>query len=448
MKKQFLICKHNLELRSVIMTDETIRAFDCVSPQKTQIVFPLNYSIEDNDIVIIRDHATKQVEFLGIIDTVKRDKEQTVLIYPFENLFDNECVLQDLDGDICDWIEDAINANFVDTGDDLNDFPIRVVKEYEGDANNDINYKRIIESKNLHDNLTDIFINTGVYLKFDIAFDEFGSPDEIIARVYSANEQDTVNIRFDNPIIIDSKVSIESSHAKSYNKAIVNVHQIINEGEDDEEDRIIYTTKIFLRDDNKLTTDPGDDARIKQVKTKIIDYTPSKDEITAAQYGEAIVVLAEKALCGNAFDHSIEFTVVLNDGYKFDLHRRCDFLAEDRIYSTYVTRVEYMSDRHAKVRLGAYRYAITDRFKALRKGEPSLDSIGNVAVSGLFEQQMFWFSKNEYGDLILNYPDGMAMPTFELDTSTYDLYYVTDDPMAYDGRYVIDEQGDLGYNVK
>ena len=432
--KQFIFCTHDLKLKTAVLTSETVRHFDCVAPQKTTINIPLNYSIDNNDIVIIRDQNSKKTEYIGIIDTVAHDEVTTILLYPFEGIFDNECLLEDLDGSVYSWIVSSISENFLNTGDDLNDYPF----VFENHLTNAVTYKRIVESNNLLDNLNDIFLNTGVYIRFEIGYDANGYPQNIIVGVFNANEEDALNIRFDNPIIVDSNVLIERSTAGNPNKAIIRIFS--------SEDIVTDTVKLYLKENNTLTTNPEDSERIKQVKPKVIDYKPSADEVTPNEQGEAIILLAEKALCGNAFDHSIEFKVVLNESYDWRINKRCDFTAEDRVYSTFVTSVEYSGDRHAKIKLGAYRYTLTDRFKFLKKREVSADSIQGVAVSDLFGKSMFWFTQDENGHLILNYPETIAAPSFEIDENGH-LIFSFEGSELYAGKYVIDTKGKLIYNL-
>ena len=433
--KQFIFCAHSLELKTIVMTDATVRHFDCVSPQKTTLEIPLHYEIENNDIVVIRDQASLETEYIGIIDTVAHDKTTTILTYPFENVFDNDCLLTELDGSVYDWIVDNISRNFINTGDALNDYPIT----FESRMLNDISYMRIIESENLLDNLTDIFLNTGVYLRFGMVYNLQGVPVSIKVSVCNANEEDTIFMRFDNPIIVNNDVLIESSHTGNPNKAII---RIMNDN-----DQVLDTVKLYLKENNTLTTNPEDAERIKQVKPKIIDYTPSEDEITAKEQGEAIILLAEKALCGNAFDHSIEFTVVTNESYDWRPNKRCDFVAEDRIYYTYVTSVEYLSDRHAKIQLGAYRYTLTDRFKSFRKKEVDATSIKGLPVTDLLGKSLFWFGQDDRGHLILHYPSTISQPSFSIDGSGHLIFSYEGAEGKYDGKYMIDSQGKLVYNL-
>lgn len=431
--KQLLFCDHNLTLKKVVITDATVNAFDCVSPQKTTLEIKLTTEVENSDIVIIKDQNTNATEYVGIIDTVKNDKTTVILVYPFINIFDNECVLTQLDGDVFTWIEKSINDNFVDTGDELNDFPI-VVRNY---LNADVTYKQIIESNNMLDNTNDIFLNTGIYVEFNIGYTG-GKPTTIYADVRNANEQVVYKIRYDNPIIVDGKVTIESSHTGSYNKAIV---QVIEEV--DGEKTVLDTEYVYLRDDNKLTSNPQDDKRIKQVKPKLIEYTPEED-LTTAEMGEAIVLLAQKALCGDSFDHSIEFISVRNEFYDWKINRRCDFIAEDRMYETYVTKVEYLSDKHVKVVLGAYRYSLTDRFKELRKGDETVNELKGIDVSNAFGGEMYWFTQ-ENGNLVLNYKTDAK--DYSLDENG-NLCLEYDTSEQEEPLLSIDGKGDLNYNLR
>lgn len=430
--KQLLFCDHSLTLKKIVLTNATVNNFDCVSPQKTTLEIPLSMEIENSDLVIIKDQNTMQSEYIGIIDTVQNDKTTVLLVYPFINIFDNECMLSQLDGDVFTWIEKSINDNFVDTGDELNDFPI-VVRNY---LTTDVDYKQIIESNNMLDNTNDIFLNTGIYVEFSIGYTG-GKPTTIYADVRNANEQTVFKIRYDNPIIVDGNVTIESSHTGSYNKAII---QIVEE--ENGEKTVLDTEYIYLRDDNKLTSNPLDEKRIKQVKPKIIEYTP-EENLTTAEMGEALILLAQKALCGDSFDHSIEFVSIRNEFYDWKINRRCDFIAKDRMYETYVTKVEYLSDKHVKVVLGAYRYSLTDRFKELRKGDATANELKGIEVSNAFGEEMYWFTQ-ENGNLVLNYKTDA--PDYSLDENG-NLCIEYDDSTQEQPNLSIDGNGELNYNL-
>lgn len=426
--KQLIFCNHNLVPKHFAISDVRIQTIDCVTPQKTTIEIKLTDEIENSDVVIIKDQKTKVTEYIGIIDTVKNEETTIILMYPIVNIFDNECVLEQLDGDVFTWIKKSIEDNFVDTGDELNDFPI-VVRNY---LTNDIDYKQIIESNNLLDNYNDLFLNTGVYIKWSMGYTN-GLPSTIYADVYNANEEGVIKIRYDNPMIVDGKVEIENSHTGSFNKAII---QVV-----DNDEEVLDTEYIYLRDDNQLTSNPLDDARIKQVKPKIIKYKPDTDDVQ--EQGEAIILLAQKALCGDSFDHSIEFTVVKGAGYDWEVNKRCNFVARDRTYFTYVTKIEYLSDKHLTIYLGAYRYSLTDRFKALRKGDDIADDIKGIDVSNAFGSEMYWFTQ-ENGNLVLNYKTDAKDFSIDEDGNLCLLY---NDEVNEEPELSIDDKGDLNYNL-
>lgn len=431
--KQLLFCDHKLNIKSVVFTDATVNVYDCIAPQKTTIQIKLNYDVENSDIIVIRDFDTLKVEYIGVIDTITNTTLTEIAMFPFVNIFDNECILSVLDGDVFTWIKESIEKNFVNTGDELNDYPI-IVRNM---LNTDVEYKQIIDSKNLFDNLSNIFLNTGIYVQFSLSYDDLGLLENIYADVYNSNEQAVIKFRYDNPMIVNKEISIENSHADSYNKAI-----IIVDGNTEK------PYNIYLRDDNALTSNPTDSARIKQVKPKIIEYDSTQDSLTTDEMAEAIVVLAQKELCGDSFDHSIEFTVVRNNSIDWKYFKRCDFVGKDRIYYTYVTRVEYLSDKHAKITLGAYRYTFTEKFKSLKKkvGVIQKTGLAGVSVSEKLGADVYWFSQDASGNLILNYPDDATPPDYQIDADGN--LILTYDETKGTPIFVIDTKGDLVYTIE
>ena len=100
---------------------------------------------------------------------------------------------------------------------------------------------------------------------------------------------------------------------------------------------------FYLREDNKLTTNPQDPLRLKKVKNK--NLTLSAEYTSEQQLAEALVLLAESELKGDAFAYSIQFNVLRNAINDWRYRQRCDFRAEDKLYESYITNIEYLNDK-------------------------------------------------------------------------------------------------------
>lgn len=421
--KQFIILDHFMNKKDIVETDVVPKVFDCIVPQKTTIDFVKNINVDESDIVIIRDAETLQEEYLGIIDTKEKGKTTRLAILPFISITDNELKVDTLDGTISvqEWIVNQINNNFVNIDDIYSKFNIVV----RNNTSKDINYKAVDETDNLLSVLNEVYLNTGIYIDFSIGY-ENGKPSIIYCDIFNANEQNIKKIRFDNPQIID-EISYKYSQYGNYSKATVTVGDTGK----------VYS--FYLRQDNKLTTNPKDELRIRKVKNKNINMTTeygSEDELA-----EAMVLLAQTELCGDAFAYSIEFRVLRRAISDWKFRQRCDFYAEDRLFESYITQIEYINDKEAKVTLGAYRYTLTDKFKALLQRKKEIgNTLNNITISPALKS-IYWFTQDDEGNLILNY-DSETQPRFYINENNELIYeYNTIQP-----DFSIDNNGELVYN--
>lgn len=424
--KQFIVFDHFFNRKDIVETDIVPTVFDCIVPQKTTIVFAQKVNINDEDIVLIRDSETRAIEYLGVCDTVEKGQTYRVAILPFIAICDNELEVETLNAEaggedtVQLWIERQIEKNFVDTDDVYSKFDIEV-RDNTTDA---IYYKAVDDTDNLLDALNDIYLNTGLYIDFNASMSN-GRINKIYCDIYNANEQAVKKIRYDNPQIID-KVDYKFSQYGNYSKAVIKVADT---------DRAF---SFYLREDNKVTTNPEDTKRIKKVKTKNVDLTAeygSEDELA-----EALALMAQKTLCGDAFAYSIEFSITRRAISDWKFRQRCDFYAEDRLYQSYITNITYLNDKTARVTLGAYRYTLTDKFKALAKDKKGIGSTFNgIAVSDALGSTTFWFTQED-GNLYLNYPEGETAPNFEIENGNLYYTYDTSEP-----DFEIEDDGELVY---
>ena len=418
------------------MTDTTPTIFDTITPQMTTFVFEGRLDINDEDVIVLRDNQTNEVEYLGVVDTVEKDVVTSVRVLPFIGICDNELSVATLNSStdtqitVQDWITYEIVTNFVTTADIYNQYPI-VVRDRTTNA---VYYKAVSETDNLLDVLNEIYLNTGLYLDFEPVF----SGDKITSincNIYNANEQDVKVIRYDNPQIVD-KVDYKFSQYGNYSKATITIKANNKSFE------------FYLRQDNKVTTNPTDPLRIKKVKNKNVEYTASYN--TEDELAEGLALLAQKTLCGDAFAYSIEFNVMRKAITNWHFRQRCDFMAEDRLYESYITCIQYLNDKEARVTLGAYRYTLTDKFKNLQKTKKEIgDTFNGITVSTALGSTTYWFTQ-ENGNLYLNYPDGVTAPKvdnnyqFSID-SNGNLWYTYDDSEQSEPDFEIEDDRELVY---
>lgn len=424
--KQFIIFDHFFKRKDIVETDVMPTVFDCIVPQKTTIVFAQKVNINDEDIVLIRDSETKRIDYLGICDTVEKGKLYKVAILPFIAICDNELEVETLNAEVGGqdtvqlWIERQILKNFVNTDDIYNKYNIEV----RDNTNEPIYYKAVDDTDNLLDALNEIYLNTGLYIDFNVSMSN-GRVNKIYCDIYNANEQPIKKIRYDNPQIID-EIDYRFSQYGNYSKAVIKVGDTGR------------SFAFYLRQDNKVTTNPEDALRIKKIKSKNVEL--SADYGSEDELAEALALMAQKTLCGDAFAYSIEFNIMRRAISDWKFRQRCDFFAEDRLYQSYITNITYLNDKEARVTLGAYRYTLTDKFKALAKDRKEIgDTLNGIAVSDALGSTTYWFTQ-ENGNLYLNYPEGETAPNFEIENGNLYYTYENSEP-----EFDIEDDGELVY---
>lgn len=423
--KQFIVLDHFLNKKDIIETDITPTVFDVIVPQKTTFTFLKDIEISEEDICILRDSETKNIEYLGIIDTIERDKIVKVATLPFISICDNDLRIDTLNAvageyTVQDYITQQIENNFVNTDDIYSKFNI-TVRDNTTEA---VYYKAVDETEKLLDILNEIYLNTGLYIDFSVGFIN-GQITTIYCDIYNANEQETKKIRYDNPQIID-KIDYKFSQYGNYSKATVQVKDTDRKFE------------FYLRQDNRVTTNPEDKLRIKKVKNKNVKLTA--DYTTEDELAEALALMAQKTLCGDAFAYSIEFNILRRAISDWKFRQRCDFYAPDRLYKSYITNIQYLNDKEAHITLGAYRYTLTDKFKQLANQPKEIgSSFDGIAVSDALGTTAYWFTQ-ENGNLYLNYPDNETPPNFTIENGELIYEYENTRP-----NFTI-EDGELVYN--
>lgn len=379
--RQVWVYDYNLNKKDTLLTDLQIKNFDCITPQLTTFSVLKNEKIVDSDILIVKDTT----EFVGVIDRISTDKTTEIAMYPIEHKFDNELDLDYLDGTmkVVEYLQTQITRNFIDTDDIYMKFPFT----FENTLAEDVEYKTIVNTSNLLDVINEIYLNTGVFMQYIPVYSEGKLTSVKIVFKNVANEK-IKKLRWDNPQIVDN-VSYAFSNT-SANKATVWV------GKTEESKGTPY--KIYLREDNELTTNPADPYRIKKVVNMNIDLTAETE--TAEELAEAVVLIARDTLKSDIFGYQIQFTMLINKNSKWHERQACVFKAKDRTFYTLVTRLEYLSDKHLKITLGAYRTKLHEKILKLAKPkEKAGATLGNIQTTNGLGQYLYWFEKDAEGNL-------------------------------------------------
>lgn len=376
MLKQLLFCKKqnkNLLVKHTILTDVFVPTQDVISPQKTTLTVLKTDKIELSDIIIIKDNNSGEIEYIGYIDTITTKTNTEISCYPLINVFDNDYVLDqmytsstnvdgsnvDIDVDVVDWLTRQLTRAFIDTDDDLQALPLIIRNK----TNGLILYKKIIDTANLFEVYTDLFINTGVYVTFSELSYEQNKINGIYCDIHCNSDETVYKLRFDNPQI--QSVDIVDNTFTNYNKLIVTQELPKNATAEQIANRKRYY--FYLLDDNSVTTDPTDPRRIKQVRSKEMTFTldtSKSDEENAKSLMQGVY----NELQAPEYNLQITITMLKNDNIR--LYRKIDFVSDNTYndngiiknvtYTSNVTKIEILNDKQMTVTLGALRNSLTD----------------------------------------------------------------------------------------
>lgn len=365
--KQLLFCyKQNrkLRVRHTILTDVFVPIQDVISPQKSTLVIPKTSKIEVSDFVIIRDNNSGIIEYIGYIDTLTNKVNTEISCYPLINVFDNDYVLDqlfktatnedetvvDIDVDVVEWLTTQLQRAFIDTDDDLQALPL-IIRNH---TKKPVLYKKSIDTANLFEIYTDLFISTGVYIVFSgLSYNGY-EINGIYCDICCNTDEKPYYLRWDNPQI--QSVDIVDNTFTNYNKIIATEEL----PEDATAEQIANRKRYFfyLLNDNSVTTDPTDIRRIKQVRSKEITFNLD-GEHTDEENAKSLMLAVYNELQAPEYNLQITITMFKNDNIR--LHRRIDFVAESGItYSSNVTQIKIVNDKQIEITLGALRNSLTD----------------------------------------------------------------------------------------
>lgn len=363
--KQLLFCYkegRKLLVRYTILTDVFVPVQDVISPQKTTLTIPKTNKVELSDIVIIRNNNTGVIEYIGYIDTLVNKNVTEISCYPLINVFDNDYVLDQMfkksknaDGtdvdiavDVASWLTTQLTRAFIDTDDNLQALPLII----RNNTKKPVLYKKVIDTANLFEVYTDLFVNTGVYVEFSGLTYNLNEITGIHCDIYCNNDEKPYYLRQDNPSI--QKVDIVDNTFTNANKVIA-TEELAEEDVGKKEPQRYY---FYLLNDNSITTNPNDERRIKQVRSKEITFSIESDK-NNEENTKALLLSVHNELQAPEYNLQITITMVKNDNIR--LHRSVDFVAESGIiYSTNITKIEKLNDMQVVVTLGALRNSLTD----------------------------------------------------------------------------------------
>lgn len=362
--KQLLFCykqERKLLVRHSILTDVFVPVQDIISPQKTTLTIPKTDKVEYNDIVIIRDNKSGLIEYIGYIDTLANKTNTEISCYPLINVFDNDYVLDqmfkksknddgtevDIDVDAVEWLTAQLKRAFVDTDDNLQALPL-IIRNHTKKL---VLHKKVIDTANLFEAYVDLFIATGVYVVFGGLSYNLNEIDGIYCDIYCNTDENPYYLRYDNPSI--QSVDIVDNTFTNYNKIIAT--EELGESVTREPKRFYF----YLLNDNSITTNPNDEKRIKQVRSKEITFSIEDASKTDEENAKALLLAVYNELQAPEYNLQITINMLKNDNVK--LYRRVDFLAESGIiYTSNITKVERLNDLQVKITLGALRNSLTD----------------------------------------------------------------------------------------
>lgn len=373
--KQLLFCYKKdkvLIVRHSILTDVIVPVQDVISPQKTTLTIPKTDKVEINDIVIVRDNDNNIVEYIGYIDTLVNKLKTEMSCYPLINVFDNDYVLDqmfkksnnedgtevDIDVDVVQWLEAQLKRAFIDTDDGLQSLPLII----RNNVKTPVLKKKVIDTANLLEVYTDLFISTGVYVVFSGLKYNLNTIDGIYCDIYCNADEASFKLRYDNPSI--QSVDIVDNTFTNYNKIIATEEL----PEDATVEQIAKRKRyyFYLLNDNSITRDANDSRRIKQVRSKEITFsleTEGEEGLTEEEKNEkrakALLLAVYNEL--QAPEYNLQITIDMFKNDKIKLYKRVDFLAESGIiYTSNVTKIEVLNDLQIRVTLGALRNSLTD----------------------------------------------------------------------------------------
>lgn len=347
--------------------------------------FTYSYDYNNNKIIINLSNSSHKVEIYDIDKLVFYKNGNVEYYLPKKDSTPNYI---DTSVDIVNWLTNQLKREFVDTDDDYQALPLIIRSQ----CPYPVFYKKALDTANLFEAYTDIFVNTGVYIEFNELHYDGYYIDGIYCDICCNTVDKPIYLRYDNPQI--QSVDIVDNTFTNYNKLIATQEQ-----EEDENGNLIPATEdlqryvFYLLDDNSVTTNPKDSRRFKQVRSKAITFqlkdidddekerisikyssegytgdglTKKIEEEILHRQAQALLLEVYNELQASEYNLAITITMFAND--KIKLHKLVDFVAESgTIYTSRITKLEILNDKQIKITLGALRNSLTDFKKKIEE---------------------------------------------------------------------------------
>lgn len=342
---RLVVLDRKLNQKHIEITDNIPDTIDIISPQKTNFEIRLNENLIVGDLVFVSNDKT---EYLGIISEVKNEYTTKLFTYPIISFTDVPVLLDDIGGEVFAWIKKTFEDNFVNSNDSLFNLPLIV----ENATETYTTLKHSFESNNLFDALITIFKKTGVYIDFELVFNNSGRPDSILCKVKNNNDDAVISMREDNPLMITKPV---------YNFDYSGTNKVIFKPS---ETGSIYA--MYLLKDNTITSDPNAEGRITPIVQEIQEY-----DSTSLTIEDDIIQSAHEIMLGNVNQFNIQIQVKSNPNYPFTPFRKFNLITDKSTYETYITKVVNHNDEYYDIVLGVVRNNLTDKLKEISKTKSS-----------------------------------------------------------------------------
>jgi hypothetical protein len=330
-----------IDVKHEAVINANVNVEDIVTPQKSVVKIPYTAQAAGGDIAIIKNGA--QTEFVGVVDAVKNDTATEISLYPVSQLFNIEVPIPAMSGGVYDYIAALFNTNFVSVADTLAKIPLTVsngIIDSTGLTAVDMTFD---SAAKIYDTLYTIFLATGVYCDYGIAYDASGIPTGIAVTVKRNTDGAERVIRHNNPAIVKGGIVRNFTQAQNVNKLV-----LLDEGTS-------ARYEYYLKKDNTITTSASDAQRFEVVRQKV------RYIATGSTSAERDAVAAQE-LKGEAYSHSITVSMLKSYYDDYKVHERVLFYDHDGTqYHSIITKIE-KTDAHITLTLGLVRTKLTDKF--------------------------------------------------------------------------------------
>lgn len=324
---------------------------DSVIPQKsTFTVNKININASVGDLFVIK----KEVNYIGIIDSLVVDKEKCVtkvITSDFISILDIKVKLTSYSGNLSIYLTDLIKNAFINSGDSFQNLSyLTIARDY---------------------------VSASGCLTF-----ETDTIDSITSIVSTLNKAYSIDITY-NLVFDAGRISGIELHVKECTKGLVLkstftgiTDLVISDSNEQSTNKVIFipidenasyksTVCYYLLTDGTISTDANNAKRITSVSSVTKTY---KD----AAYG-SLATTAQSEMLASSLEHSISFNLRMNNlvavpFVDLNVGDFIEFITPTKIYETMVTQIIFKNNLYqASITLGEYRVSLTDKLKLLSR---------------------------------------------------------------------------------